>query len=73
MFTLSVFLGAVVLLLITFKFFGRDVFTSGYCLPPGPKGNIVFGNLMELISSSMIKGEAPFYKFANWAFEVLKL
>ena len=38
-------------------------------LPPGPKGVAVLGNLIELMRSSL-KGEAPFFKFAQWAAEV---
>ena len=38
-------------------------------LPPGPKGVPVLGNLIQLIQSSL-KGEAPFFKFAQWASEV---
>ena len=46
--------------------------SKSYRLPPGPKRNAVFGNLMELIHSSIILKEAPFLKFAKWAFQVKK-
>ena len=41
-----------------------------YRLPPGPKQNLIFGNLMELIYSTFIQGEPAFVKFSQWAFQV---
>lgn len=43
---------------------------TNYHLPPGPKRNLVFGNLMDLIYSSMITGEPSLLKFAKWSFQV---
>ncbi|XP_046639122.1 cytochrome P450 2U1-like isoform X2 [Daphnia pulicaria] len=40
-----------------------------YRLPPGPKQNLIFGNLMELIHSTFIQGEPAFVKFSQWAFQ----
>ncbi|XP_032779897.1 cytochrome P450 2C15 [Daphnia magna] len=42
---------------------------TNYHLPPGPKRNLVFGNLMDLIYSSMITGEPSLLKFAKWSFQ----
>jgi hypothetical protein len=57
-----------VLLIITVLYFWRKN-PKSYRLPPGPKQNL-FGNLMELIYSTLIKGESPFMKLAQWAFQV---
>ena len=66
--TFSVVAGAALLLLIATKFLWRFGSTK-YRLPPGPKRDPIFGNLFELILST-IKGEAPFVKFSKWALQV---
>jgi hypothetical protein len=43
---------------------------KNYRLPPGPKQNLIFGNLLELIYSTFIQGEPAFVKFSQWAFQV---
>jgi hypothetical protein len=43
---------------------------KSYRLPPGPKQNLIFGNLMELIYSTVIQGEPALVKFSQWAFKV---
>lgn len=43
---------------------------KNYRLPPGPKQNLIFGNLMELIYTTFIQGEPAFVKFSQWAFQV---
>ncbi|EFX86553.1 hypothetical protein DAPPUDRAFT_307855 [Daphnia pulex] len=59
---------AAVLLIITIFYFWRKN-QKNYRLPPGPTQNVIFGNLMELIYSTLIKGESPFIKLAQWAFQ----
>ena len=66
--TFSLVAGAALLLLIATKFLWR-LGSAKYRLPPGPKRDPIFGNLIELIFSK-IKGEAPFVKFSQWAFQV---
>lgn len=39
-------------------------------LPPGPKRTPIFGNLPQLFRQTVIKGQAPFVTFADWAFKV---
>lgn len=58
---------AVLWVMISFL---RKKNVTNYRLPPGPKRNPVFGNLVDLIYSSVIIGEPPFVKFAKWAFQV---
>jgi hypothetical protein len=60
---------AAVLLIITIFYFWRKN-QKNYRLPPGPTQNVIFGNLMELIYSTLIKGESPLIKLAQWAFQV---
>lgn len=44
-----------------------------YRLPPGPKQNLIFGNLMELIHSTFIQGEPAFVKFSQWALQAIQV
>ena len=61
----------VVLFIITICYFWRKNLKN-YRLPPGPKQHLIFGNLMDLIYSTLIKGESPFITLAQWAFQVNK-
>ena len=70
--SLSIVVGLVLLLLISFKYLIPSGFTNGYQLPPGPKQTPIFGNLLELMHSSFLKNEPPFQKFASWAFQVIR-
>jgi hypothetical protein len=62
---------AAVLLIITIFYFWRKN-QKNYRLPPGPTQSLIFGNLMELIYSTLIKSEPPFIKLAQWSFQVNK-
>lgn len=69
MFNLILIAVAILLLPIAINLMWRKQ-SKSYRLPPGPKRNPVFGNLLDLIHSSIVLKEAPFLKFSKWAFQV---
>lgn len=69
MFNLVLIAVAILLLSIAINLMWRKQ-SKSYRLPPGPKRNPVFGNLLDLIHSSIVLKEAPFLKFSKWAFQV---
>ncbi|XP_046464672.1 cytochrome P450 2C5-like [Daphnia pulex] len=68
MFNLVLIAVAILLLPIAINLMWRKQ-SKSYRLPPGPKRNPVFGNLLDLIHSSIVLKEAPFLKFSKWAFQ----
>lgn len=61
----------ILILVITIYYLWR-LNVKTYRLPPGPKQNLIFGSLLDLIWSTLFKKEPAFLKLAKWSFQVKK-